>query len=385
MNCLESISARNVCLNLQGLANSFEDLSKRIYSFTSSLFLDLGIIFIYAPIFGINPSFHCSIQSNTWFSPSVLLFFGANVNAADQHGRTPLQIACAERDTETIRLLINSGADVNPVTENRDPPLLTACKHLATEIARLLIKSGADVNRQDKQGRTPLQIACAERDTETIRLLINSGADVNPVTENRDPPLFLACKYGATEIARLLINSGADITTTNSSGITPLSYASFYGHTEITRLLINSGADVNPVTKHCGSPLFTACVERDTETARLLINSGADLTPILNEKEIKLLNFLKEVINNPATKGMDQKERLTAFLKASISPSSEVCKNLFKLGNFDINLVAKPTSYNRLEGQSIFAFLPNGFLVNGEFLSKDEAIRRVDEAIQGCN
>jgi hypothetical protein len=52
----------------------------------------------------------------------VLLDNGAKINSKDEYGRTPLHLAAAGRDVETVRFLISRGADVNYLDfENKKP------------------------------------------------------------------------------------------------------------------------------------------------------------------------------------------------------------------------------------------------------------------------
>ena len=60
------------------------------------------------------------------------------------------------RHTEIVELLITNGADVNAKDDRGATPLHHA---IDKEIVELLIAEGADVNAKDKRGRTPLDVA----------------------------------------------------------------------------------------------------------------------------------------------------------------------------------------------------------------------------------
>ena len=66
---------------------------------------------------------------------------GADVNAKDEYGGTPLFNAAVNGHTETAELLIDKGADVN-AKHDGDTPLDWAISHKHPETADLLRKHG---------------------------------------------------------------------------------------------------------------------------------------------------------------------------------------------------------------------------------------------------
>ena len=57
----------------------------------------------------------------------MLLKRGANVNASDDEGYTPLAAAVSRRASpEVVRLLISAGADVNKPNREKETPLMLA-------------------------------------------------------------------------------------------------------------------------------------------------------------------------------------------------------------------------------------------------------------------
>ena len=105
---------------------------------------------------------------------------GADVNAGDDGGTTPLQHATANGHKEIAQLLIAKGADVNTKDIGGGTPLhLAAIGFRHKEIAELLIAKGADVNAiivsGRNQGKTPLDFAIEFKNTETADLLRKQG------------------------------------------------------------------------------------------------------------------------------------------------------------------------------------------------------------------
>ena len=105
----------------------------------------------------------------------VLISEGANVNAKDKNGRTPLMYAAFISSTpEIVQLLLEKGAELEARDTDGWTPLMIAAQFSSTpEIVQLLLEKGAEVNARSTDGRTPLMFA---RSAEIKQLLINAGA-----------------------------------------------------------------------------------------------------------------------------------------------------------------------------------------------------------------
>ncbi|MBQ1926217.1 MAG: ankyrin repeat domain-containing protein, partial [Proteobacteria bacterium] len=85
-----------------------------------------------------------------------LIDAGADVNAKDNKGRTPLMLIGGD---DNIEALIKAGADVNAKDNDGQTVLMHQMKlsrahELEDEIIQSLIKAGADIEAKDNQGRT---------------------------------------------------------------------------------------------------------------------------------------------------------------------------------------------------------------------------------------
>ncbi|XP_009638871.1 ankyrin repeat and SOCS box protein 10 [Egretta garzetta] len=121
----------------------------------------------------------------------LLLRYGAELEAKNEEGQTPLNAACAQphkpedmdRYYQVCQLLVERGASVHAADRDRQHPLHLACKNANAQVAELLLARGANVNVMNYSGNTALHNILQatayklEHHPElVVRALLNHGA-----------------------------------------------------------------------------------------------------------------------------------------------------------------------------------------------------------------
>jgi len=147
--------------------------------------------------------------------------------------------ACCDRDTiRAVNAIIASGANVNARNNLGQTPLWIASQCGQVELAKTLIVAGADVNARTNHGQTPLWIACCYNSVRIVNTLIAAGADVNARTNNGQTQLWIASFWGHVNIVEMLIAAGANVNIPSNDGQTPFSVS---GNNRVRQLLLDSG------------------------------------------------------------------------------------------------------------------------------------------------
>jgi ankyrin repeat protein len=212
---------------------------------------------------------------------------GADVNARDADGNTPLILAAFYANPECVALLLQKGADANAANRAGVTALIRGATNY--EKTRLLVNAGAEVRvRTADLGNTPLILAarCAGT-SRTAKLLLERGADATECNDAGISPIIAGAASGDRETVKLLLEAGAKAddfpklkdprATDIAAGLrTPLMWAAYHNDEQMVRLLLDHGADPNRST-YFGTPLSHACWHDGFEAAAVLIDRGANV------------------------------------------------------------------------------------------------------------
>ncbi len=226
---------------------------------------------------------HTAARAGSKDMVELLIARGADVNAEDNEGGTPLWYAKDKGRTEIVELLTKKGARGKiPVRA-----VLDAVRDGNIEKVRSLIEKGAEMNTRDYRGRTPLFLTAARGYTDIAELLVEGGADIDAKSDTLEATaLNVAIQNGHEETAKLLVTKGADINAKGAENQTALHCAAKRGDVGIGKILLSEGAKTEAKCKSDSTPLAWAAYEGQTEFAALLIEHGADIEAKLQDSQM---------------------------------------------------------------------------------------------------
>lgn len=222
-----------------------------------------------------------------------LLAQGADPDATQVDGMTPLLWAAYHDDAGLVGDLVDAGADVHQANRYGVTAISLAAQNASLPIVERLLMAGADANTALPGGETVLMTASRSGRVDVVRALLAHGADIAVSEPKRgQTALMWAVAEGHTDVVETLIEVGADFTTPLNSGFTPFLFAVREGHLAVVRTLLAAGVDVNGLvdevvredrTYRAGrpvrvgtSPLLLAVTNAHWDVAATLLDAGAD-------------------------------------------------------------------------------------------------------------
>ena len=266
---------------------------------------------------------------------SHLIALGANYDATDHKGWTPLMYSCAFGQIDTMSYLISQGAQLrfknreggSAITlasrncknalnddismndlQSLDEKVLWLLRHgtvdeifdfladsgvgaystvdnegqnilfLAASEGRcdilnsLFEHEGCDVNCVRLDGYSPIMVASANGQLDAVVMLHIHGAEINFSDSKLVNSIILASRYGFSTLVEYFIKVGADIESKDISGKTPLMFACQGGHLQAASVLLAKGAAVDSTDKNGKTALTFASVCGNIEIVKLLVS-----------------------------------------------------------------------------------------------------------------
>lgn len=210
---------------------------------------------------------------------------GADINAPDADGYTPIFDAIEAGNVDAIRLIAKLGGDLHYEHAKGEheyeitTPALFAQLYRRDEALNCLFELGIGVNEANSMGYSLLMQAChCPQCGDWAEKLIECGADINARTKaGRTAFGYVAIDscYCGSELVALLLEMGADINEQDERGETALmAYA--YGENESPEFInfyLEHGADPNIRNKK-GQTALDIALKRNYYAARLLREYG---------------------------------------------------------------------------------------------------------------
>lgn len=254
----------------------------------------------------------------------MLLDEGADVDARDDRGCTPLHAASAQfryvqeipglssaltpRYSETVELLLSSGAALDARDRGQRTPLHYAAENGRTGATKRLLAGGAEIDAGDGQQMTALHLAARNGRLDVTEILLNAGASPEVIdrsgrtplhyaAENGYPlivtrlsqqdsevtdgsglaPLHLAARNGRGDVVELFLESGANYASRDAAGRIPFHYAAENGYEAIVEDLLLAGSDINAADDSGSTALHLAARYGRVDVIEFLLNENAEI------------------------------------------------------------------------------------------------------------
>jgi len=219
----------------------------------------------------------------------ALLDRGADVNAENHDGKSPLELAAWEGGIEVLRTILEYHPDLS---RSGAAACYTAAEHGDADRCDLLLAHGAEpdlhteimlgrldrvrslldhqtslLNVHDRRGRTPMDVAAEWGRPEIADLLLARGASVN---------LVQAAGLGMPDRVKQLVESEPGSVNPADGSETPLMAAARHGQLSVIEYLLGQGADVQLGQTeyiHRVLPIHVA----SAEAVEPLVAAGADV------------------------------------------------------------------------------------------------------------
>ena len=242
---------------------------------------------------------NCNLEANDSFNRTVLhwaaidnaelipllLDKGANIEARDGSGMTPLHHAIVAGNIDSVRMLLARNADVKAIDNSRNTAMLFACRARdnAAVLATFLLQHGADVNAANNEGMTPFMVvnSTPPYNSKLISAIFSAKPELNAQNNHGETALMLCLtRYatGAPKIpwAMILHIPGLNFDLQDRDGYTAMNQlACVRANPDNTALLIDAlcskGANPNIPDKRGRTPLYNAISSDNMKAVEYLL------------------------------------------------------------------------------------------------------------------
>jgi ankyrin repeat protein len=209
----------------------------------------------------------------------LLLAAGADPNAPDASGITPVHCAAFRPQPEFLQAVLEKGGNLLAQTRTGETPLHYAASLGSPATVKLLLDKGARVGKANRFGNTPIFFAVARGNPEIVRLLLERGAFADDMNNDGGTPLNGAVRLQNRALVSLLLDQGQAAVDGRAGklGETALHTAASLGDADMLQLLLEHKADLNATDKAGFTPLLNAVERGHMAIVEILVQQGANL------------------------------------------------------------------------------------------------------------
>jgi len=237
--------------------------------------------------------------------PEVVKFLldqGANVQTTDAQGKTALMMAAVtwKGSLEIPQLLIERGIKIDAQDDKGVSALMIAAEKDKLDLVQLLLAKNGRLDLKDFEGATALDYAVDAGHSDVAKLLLSKGAPSRGNYQNekslleavRNFALLRAADSNSIGEVREVIAAGADVKARTRRGETALMLAieNSYGNNDVAAFLVEHGSDINATNSDGDTPLMIAAARNNDGAVKLLLDHKADIS-VENKKNQTALHI----------------------------------------------------------------------------------------------
>jgi len=314
----------------------------------------------------------------------VLAKMGANIEAANATGETPLFAAVKQDSPSTIKALLDNGGSLYARDTLGNSLLHAAVRWHAIHGAETLLDKGLDINCHALNGKTPLHDSIRWWMPDMELLLLRRGADIEVRDAEGNTPFMEAILAGNAPSMEQLYRRGADIKTRNFKGDTALHITASMDRTDLSAQLLTWGVSMHARNAQDRTPFQNAIAGSSrlirTFLTRDRLNSSDDFgsTPLhIAVQEKASTSIISTILELGARQSMVDSEGRTALRLALDLDQLETAKLLANSGS-DVFTAARdgktPVEAALAKGADAVRALFSGAAINAKDPSGNTAL-----------
>jgi ankyrin repeat protein len=210
-------------------------------------------------------------------SLKFLIASGADINAKNIYGKTPLYCASYKDNFNLVKILIENGADKNYVswdTTDEIQRYLVEVGCPATE--KLIIKFGTQ--EQKEKCKISFEDVVGDFNISKLKIYVSNGGDINKQKSSGLTLLHIAVYENRLDCVKFLVENGADQTIKDNEGRVPARIGTTYY--EIYSILRDN---INEKSNDGNTRMHIAARNDNFEQIRYLCSIGARFDIVNNE------------------------------------------------------------------------------------------------------